>query len=58
LKLQVNLVTCKPQASLQRHSPGLAGCRQSPSAKWGVHTYAEYAKYGLVTILHMAKGFT
>jgi hypothetical protein len=28
------------------------------SANWGVHTYAEYAKSGLVTFLHIAKGFT
>jgi hypothetical protein len=25
------------------------------SAKWGVHTNAEYAKSGLVAILHIAK---
>jgi hypothetical protein len=30
----------------------------TPSAKWGVHTYDKYAKSGLVTILHIAKGFT
>ncbi len=30
----------------------------STSAKWGVHTYDKYAKSGLVTILHIAKGLT
>ncbi len=29
-----------------------------PLAKWGVHTYAEYAKSEHVIILHIAKGFT
>ncbi len=57
-----------------RRQPGLgAGCslaatvtaggprrqrRSLPSAKCGVHTYAEYAKSRLITILHVAKGFT
>jgi hypothetical protein len=34
---------------------GLMTVISKSSAKWGVHTYAEYAKSGLVTILHIAK---
>jgi hypothetical protein len=29
-----------------------------PSAKWGMHTYAEYAKSEPCTILQNANGFT
>jgi hypothetical protein len=46
-------------AVITHSSPGLSPESESPAAaadsvhQRGVHTYADYAKYGLVTILHI-----
>ncbi len=62
LKLKSYALRVRPTAAQviyiiqgQEHWP-LVSRWATSSAKSGVHTYAEYAKYGRVTILHIAKG--